>query len=159
MKRWSRAILLVALVAVSIAPDGAASESALVTSVKQREAERRGAMVDVDLAALDDLFAIDATYVHSNGLTQTKSGVIAMLTKKELRYQSFDIEEATYREYGETVVCTGTQIISLTSSGTPFTSHSRYTIVYAMIDGKPRVVAYQSTLLPEIVKQETTQGD
>jgi hypothetical protein len=51
------------------------------------------------------------------------------------------------------------QSISLTSSGTPFTSNSRYTVVYATIDSKPRLVAYQSTLLPDIVKQETFKGE
>jgi ketosteroid isomerase-like protein len=116
-------------------------------------------MIRVDVPALEDLFAEDVTYVHSNGLAQTKAGIIAMLTKRELRYLNFGVKEAEYREYGTTVVCTGVQSISLTSSGTPFTSNSRYTVVYATIDGRPRVVAYQSTLLPEIVKQETTRGE
>jgi hypothetical protein len=161
MNRWS---LAAAVVAAGVAWAGSTSAQTaatpdLVETVKAREAERQRAMVAVDLKALDDIFAADATYIHSNGLAQTKAGVIAMLTKKELRYLSFDIKEANYRPYGDTVVCTGMQVISLTSSGTPFTSNSRYTIVYATVDGKPRVVAYQSTLMPEIVKQETTKGE
>jgi hypothetical protein len=157
MMRWSRVFLWVALAAIATADAGWAGD--IVSDVKLREAQRQRAMIDVDPAVLEDLFAADATYVHSNGLAQTKAGVIAMLTKKELRYVAFDVKEATYRAYGQTVVCTGTQSISLTSSEKPFTSNSRYTVVYAVIDGKPRVVAYQSTLLPEIVKQETTQGE
>ncbi len=159
MKLWRRAVVVAALVALSAGVARAGTADDLVNAVKQREAARQRAMIDVDQAALDDLFAADATYVHSNGLFQTKTGVIAMLAKKELRYVAFDVKEATYRVYGESVVCTGVQSISLTSSGRPFQSNSRYTVVYAMIDGKPRVVAYQSTLLPEIVKQETKQGE
>ncbi len=159
MKRWIGTMLVVAGIACASVAAGAEATDEIVRDVKDREAQRHRAMIDVDLPVLDDLFAADATYIHSNGLVQTKAGVIAMLTKKELRYVSFDVKEATYRAYGETVVCTGEQSIELTSSDRPFTSNSRYTIVYATIDGKPRVVAYQSTLLPEIVKQETTRGE
>jgi ketosteroid isomerase-like protein len=138
------------------------ADNTLIDAVKHRESERQMAMIRADVPALEDIFAEDVTYIHSNGLAQTRSGLIAMLTKRELRYLNFDVEEADYREYGGTVVCTGMQSISLTSSGKPFTSNSRYTIVYATIAGRPRVVAYQSTLLPEIVKQEkqdTTRGE
>jgi hypothetical protein len=159
MKHWKRAVAVAALVVLAPGVVRAGTTGDLVSAVKQREADRQRAMIDVDQAALDDLFAADATYVHSNGLFQTKAGVIAMLAKKELRYVAFDVKEANYRAYGETVVCTGVQSISLTSSGRPFQSNSRYTVVYAVIDGKPRVVSYQSTLLPEIVKQETKQGE
>lgn len=148
------------LAAMSVPALGADSE--LVLAVKHRESERQTAMIRADVPALEDLFAEDCTYIHSNGLTQTRAGLITMLTKRELRYLNFDVEEAEYREYGGTVVCTGMQSISLTSSGKPFPSNSRYTIVYATIAGRPRVVAYQSTLLPEIVKQEkqdTTRGE
>ena len=159
MKPWKHAAVATAWVVLAASVAVAGTTDDLVNAVKQREADRQRAMIDVDSAALDDLFAADATYVHSNGLFQTKAGVIAMLAKKELRYVAFDVKEAAYRAYGQTVVCTGVQSISLTSSGRPFVSNSRYTVVYAVIDGKPRVVAYQSTLLPEIVKQETKQGE
>ena len=154
MKRWIIGFLAVVCAVSSTVPAPAAPDE-LVAAVMRREAERQRAMVEVDVPALEDIFAEDATYVHSNGLFQTKAGVLAMLTKKELRYVSFDIKESSYRRYGNTVVCTGVQSIQLTSSGRPFTSNSRYTLVWAEIDGKPRVVSYQSTLLPEIVKQET----
>jgi hypothetical protein len=159
MKRWIRSALAAAMVAIAITVVYAGTDSDLVSLVEMRESQRQHAMIDVDLEVLDDLFAADATYIHSNGLFQSKQNVIDMLTKKEMRYVSFDVKEATYRQYGETVVCTGVQIISLTSSGTPFTSNSRYTVVYANINGKPRMVSYQSTLLPEIVMQEAPKGD
>ncbi len=158
MTRWLRPAVA-ALVMFVASAAFAQTAPDLVAAAHEREEERQRAMIDVDAAALDDLFAADATYVHSNGLFQTKAGLIAMLAKKELRYVAFDVKESSCRAYGQTVVCMGTQSISLTSSGKPFTSNSRYTVVYAMIDGKLRVVSYQSTALPEIVKQETTQGE
>ena len=159
MKQWSQGVLIAALVVIAASAVHAGPGDDLVAAVKAREAERQRAMIGVDLPALEELLAADATYIHSNGLAQTKNGFIAMLAKKELRYVSFDIQEATFRVFGETVVVTGTQSIELTSSGRPFTSNSRYTVVYATIDGKPRMVAYQSTLLPEIVLQETHRGE
>jgi len=160
MKRTRMVLLAALLTAVSVT--AVPADNTLIDAVKHRESERQMAMIRADVPALEDIFAEDVTYIHSNGLAQTRSGLIAMLTKRELRYLNFDVEEADYREYGGTVVCTGMQSISLTSSGKPFTSNSRYTIVYATIAGRPRVVAYQSTLLPEIVKQEkqdTTRGE
>ncbi len=151
--KLAQMVMSAALLAVLNAP-ALAADSELVLAVKHRESDRQTAMIRADVPALEDLFAEDCTYVHSNGLTQTRAGLIAMLTKREVRYLNFSIQDAQYREYGGTVVCTGMQSISLTSSGKPFTSNSRYTIVYASIDGRLRVVAYQSTLLPEIVKQE-----
>ena len=156
-----RMVLLAALLAV-VSITAVPADGTLIEAVKHRESERQIAMIRADVPALEDIFAEDVTYIHSNGLAQTRAGLIAMLTKRELRYLNFDVAEAEYREYGGTVVCTGMQSISLTSSGKPFTSNSRYTIVYATIAGRPRVVAYQSTLLPEIVKQEkqdTTRGE
>lgn len=159
MMRWNQAVVAAALIGFSFSMVYAGPKDGLVTAVKQREVERQRAMIDVDLPALDGLFAADATYIHSNGLAQTKAGMIAMLTKKELRYVAFDVKESTYRAYGQTVVVNGVQEISLTSSGRPFTSNSRYTVVYAMIDGKPKVVSYQSTSMPDIVMQEMQKGE
>lgn len=155
----NQAVLAAALVGFLFSGVHAGSQDTLVSTVKQREAERQRAMVSVDLKALDDLFAADAIYIHSNGIAQSKADVIGMLTRGDIRYVSFDVKEATYRVYGETVVVNGAQTISLTSSGRAFTSNSRFTVVYATVDGKPRVVAYQATSLPDIVMQETPKGE
>jgi hypothetical protein len=159
MMRWKQAVVAAALVGVSFSGVQAESKNALVAAVEQREAERQRAMVAVDLKALDDLFAADATYVHTNGIGQSKADLVAMLTRGDIRYVSFEVKEAAYRVYGQTVVGNGTQTITLTTSGTPFTSNSRYTVVYATVGGKPRVVAYQSTSLPDIVMQEMKEGE
>jgi len=157
MMRWNRAVVAAALVGLSFS--GVRAESQVVSAVKQREAERQRAMVAVDLDALDALFAADATYIHSNGIAQSKAEMIAMLKRGDIRYVSIDVKETAYRAYGQTVVGNGVQTITLTTSGTQFTSNSRYTIVYATVGGKPKVVAYQSTSLPDIVMQEKQKGE
>jgi hypothetical protein len=159
MMRWKQAAVAAVLVGLAISAVRAGSNNALVSAVEKREAERRRAMVAVDLNALDDLLAADATYIHSNGIAQSKTDIIAMLKRGDIRYVSFEVKETTYRAYGQTVVGNGVQTISLTTSGTPFTSNSRYTIVYATVGGEPKVVAYQSTSLPDIVMQEMQKGE
>jgi Domain of unknown function (DUF4440) len=159
MKLWSQAVVVAALVGFSFAGVHAESKDALVAAVKQRETLRQRAMVALDLEALDEIFAADATYIHSNGIAQSKSELIGMLKREEIRYVSFDVKNAVYRVYGQTVVGNGMQTITLTTSGRPFTSNSRYTVVYATIDGEPKVVAYQSTSLPDIVMQEMQKGE
>ena len=111
-----RMVLLAALLAAG-SVTAVLADGTLIDAVKHRESERQIAMIRADVPALEDIFAEDVTYIHSNGLAQTRAGLIAMLTKRELRYLNFDVGEAEYREYGGTVVCTGMQSISLTSSG------------------------------------------
>lgn len=159
MVRWKQAAVAAALVVFSVSGVYAEKKDALVSKVKQRELERLQAMTNVDPKALDDLFAADAIYIHSNGIAQSKADVIGMLTRGDIKYMSFDIRETEYRVYGQTVVGNGVQTITLTTSGTPFTSNSRYTVVYVTLDGKPKVVAYQSTSLPDIVMQEMQKGE
>ena len=98
--------------------------------------------------------AADATYVHSTGLIQKRDELFSMLERGDIRYVSFTVDTVEYRVYGDTVVGTGAQHIELTSGGKALTSHSRYTVVYAPAGGGLKMVAYQSTPLPEIVPKQ-----
>jgi ketosteroid isomerase-like protein len=127
---------------------------AAVAEVVKLEDARRAAMIAADGKALSALFASDCTYIHSNGIAQSRGDLLTMLARGEIRYLAFTVESVEYRAYGETVVGTGTQTIELTNSGRPFTSRSRYTVVYARSDGGLKLAAYQSTPLPDVVMQE-----
>lgn len=132
-------------------PDGG---SAAVAEVARLEDARRAAMISADPAALESVFAADCTYIHSNGISQSRADLLGMLARGEIRYRAFTVDAVQYRAYGTTVVVTGMQTIELTNSGKPFSSRSRYTVVYAPAADGFRVVAYQSTPLPELVMQE-----
>ncbi len=129
-------------------------EDAAVAEVAKLEDARRAAMISADPAALESVFAADCTYIHSNGISQSRADLLGMLARGEIRYRAFTVEAVEYRAYGAAVVVTGMQTIELTNSDKPFTSRSRYTVVYAPAGGAVRVVAYQSTPLPELVMQE-----
>ncbi len=160
MRTLCTVLVLVALLGPggAVATAGAPSGDAAVAAVERLEPERRRAMVDFDAHRLARILADDVTYVHSTGLVQSRDDLMGMLAKGDIRYVSFQIESVAYRAYGSTVVGTGVQTIELTNSGKPFTSRSRYTVVYAVVRGEHRLVSYQATTMPEIVMQEK-KGD
>ena len=115
------------------------------------EQQRRGAMVAGDTHTLSGIIAEDATYVHSTGIMQTRDELFRLLENKTIRYLKFDVEKTSYRVYGNTVVGTGVQRVEVVSGGKSLVLHSRYTVVYTMRDGTEKLVAYQSTSMPEMV--------
>jgi Domain of unknown function (DUF4440) len=163
MKGTRRIVPLVLLVLGMIAPAARAGDiptgAKAVAAVEDLEHQRQHAMVSVDEETLKDIFAEDMTYIHSTGLAQSRDDLLGMLRRGDIKYVAFHIESLTYRAYGTTVVGTGTQAIDLTSSNKPFTSRSRFTVVYAPVRGAYRLVAYQSTSMPDIVMQQDTGGD
>lgn len=149
------AIVWGAVLGAAIAHAELPSGDAAIAAVEELEHARQHAMVSVDIETLAGIFADDLTYVHSTGLSQSKDELLGMLTRGDIRYVAFRVESVNYRAYGDTVVGSGVQSIDLTSSGKSFTSRSRYTVVYAPVDGAHRLASYQSTTMPEIVLQET----
>jgi molybdopterin synthase catalytic subunit len=158
MKNIRTAGVLLALVCVTAA--GAArgqepaGERSVVARVAALEEVRRAAMVAADTTALRAGMSRDATYVHSTGLVQTRDELCAVIARGDIRYRAFSVDGVAYRAYESTVVATGVQRIDLESGGRPLTSRSRFTVVYVLDADRPRLVAYQSTPLPEIVTQE-----
>ncbi len=114
------------------------------------EEKRRKAMMAADTKALEAIIAQDATYVHSTGIMQTRDELLRLLANRTIQYLKFDIEKTTYRVYGTTVVGTGVQRIDVMSGKKSLTVHSRYTVVYALKDSTEKLIAYQSTPLPEM---------
>lgn len=154
--RLSVAVLLALFAAAPPARTAdAPSGDAAIAAVEELEHERQHAMVSVDEAQLSRIFADDMTYIHSTGLAQSRDDLMGMLARGDIQYVAFRVESVSYRAYGSTVVGTGVQAIDLTSSGKPFVSRSRFTVVYAPVRGVHRLVSYQSTTMPEIVLQET----
>lgn len=109
------------------------------------EEQRRGAMMGRDIATLELLFAPDAIYTHSNGWVQTRDELLAALADGSIDYRSITLSNQTIRAYQSVAVVTGGQWIEVWADGRPIKSESRFTAVYAVIEGDWRLVAYQST--------------
>lgn len=119
-------------------------------TVRLLETRRQTALVAADTKTLAEIIAEDATYVHANGLMQTRGELFAMLERGEMRYVSFLLEDVRYRSYGGTVVGTGVQRIDVNSAGKSMVLRSRYTVVYAVSTAGAKLVAYQSTPTPKM---------
>jgi hypothetical protein len=135
---------------MAVTPTAAPHVDALA-QVVALEQQRRAAMVAGDTRTLSGILAEDATYVHSTGIMQTRDELFRLLENKTIRYLKFDVEKTSYRVYGNLIVGTGVQRVEVMSGGKSLVLHSRYTVVYTMRDGTEKLVAYQSTSMPEMV--------
>lgn len=134
----------------AVAPVQVAGHTDALAQVVGLEEKRRKAMVAADVKTLETIIAQDATYVHATGIMQKRDELLRLLANKSIQYISFDLEKASYTVYGTTVVGTGVQKIKVMAGGQARVIHSRYTVVYAEKDGSEKLIAYQSTPLPEM---------
>jgi hypothetical protein len=116
--------------------------------VQEVDAQRRAAMVDADVAALRVLLADGLRYGHANGEVHGKEELLELLGSGRLDYRAIRVEQSETRELAGTTVVTGRQTIEVSAGGRDVTSHSVFTAVYARDGGGWRLVAYQSTPLP-----------
>jgi ketosteroid isomerase-like protein len=118
-----------------------------VWKVEQRRVE---ALIMQDWRALEALLSEDLTYTHSNGATETKEQFLKALRTGAMEYFSLQHDEALVRVYGEAALLTGsTQARVRMGRGEPQDARLRFTMVYANEGGWWRLVAWQSTRLPE----------
>lgn len=80
-------------------------------------------------------------YIHSNGLTESKSDVFNNLKNEVIAYTKSEVSEAQVRVYGNSAVVTGKGAFAGKARGTPFELNLVYTEVYAKLDGRWRLVS------------------
>ena len=88
----------------------------VIDDVKQLEARRIAAQIELDMATLDAIFADDLVHVHATGVVQDKE---TLLRHIESRRQFVAIERPglTVRMYGDTAILTGALINTLQPPG------------------------------------------
>lgn len=116
--------------------------------VADLEDGRWKALVAGDLDELDRLFADDMTYTHSNGMVDTKQSYLGALRDGVFRYVDIDVQEPTSRDFGATVVVTGTAVVTTESARGRLVSPLRYTGVWSQQDGDWQFVAWHSCPVP-----------
>lgn len=112
--------------------------------VAELEQRRWHALVAGDLDELDRLFADGMSYTHSNGMVDTKQSYLGALRDGVFRYVDIDVQEPSSREFGTTVVVTGTAVATSESAGGRLVSPLRYTGVWAEQADGWRFVAWHS---------------
>ena len=113
------------------------------------ENRRFEAMTNQDAQALDEILADDLSYTHSTARVETKAEFISSSTSGRNKYRSIERDDVTVRQYGDTAVVTGHARIHVNSNGQDVKFQVRFLDVYAKRDNVWRMVAWQSTRLPD----------
>jgi len=113
--------------------------------VLQADQARVKALIENDLDALEQLLADDLTYVHSNGMLDTKESYIGGLRSGNSRYLSMDMSDVVVRPLGETALINAKFNARVKVGDREINPQPRALIVYARRDGRWQMVAWQST--------------
>jgi len=140
---------LLALLVSSALSAAAQTPSAAEKEVRAAEQQRYKAMVDADYATLDKLLADDLLYAHSSGDIDDKKKLVGAMRSGARSYKSLTSEDTRYRVDGRLAVVTGRVVIGVERDGKPQTFRARFTAVYEKSAPGWRLVAWQTTRLPE----------
>ncbi|MBI3884328.1 MAG: nuclear transport factor 2 family protein [Opitutae bacterium] len=121
----------------------------LKASVIRIEETRLYALTTANTPALEEMMTADCTYVHSNGLVQSKKQFFAALGTGALSYQVFRwTEPPTVRLYGgDFAILAGKAHLEVASKAAGEAKFDvLYTAVYTVVDAEWKLASYQSTV-------------
>jgi ketosteroid isomerase-like protein len=104
------------------------------------------ALIDADVATLEDLLAADFILVDVMGGSEVpKATLIGLVGSGQLKFESIKPTDAHMRIYGATGIVIGRTEMQMRFDQTAFTTKSRYTHVYVEERGRWRMVSAQGT--------------
>ena len=117
--------------------------------VLRADEARFEAMRKEDWAGLDAALADDLTYVHSTARLESKAEHIANLRGGKPHYRGIAPRERTVRVNGDVGVVNGVSEMHVERDGKAQRFTVRYLAVYARAAGRWRMIAWQSTRVPD----------
>lgn len=117
-----------------------------VDLILEAENRRRAALVAVDMAELDALFADDLVHVHSNALVHDKAALLAHIAHNRA-FLAIERGPLTVRRYGDVAVLTGGMTNWMRrNDGAEIVLGGMVTQVLRREDGVWRFTSFQLTL-------------
>jgi len=113
------------------------------TELLRLEKLRCDAMIAADVDALGALFSDRLTWTHSSARQDTKASFLAGLRAGGTRYLAMKRSDEQVR--GDIAVVTGLVEMRASIKGEEKELRNRYTNVWARVDGRWRMTAWQST--------------
>ena len=110
---------------------------------------RFDAMRKGDWAALDAALADELTYVHSTARLESKAEHLGNLRAGKPHYRGIAPRERRARVHGSVGVVNGVSEMHVESAGKEQRFTVRYTAVYAKAGADWRLIAWQSTKVPD----------
>ncbi len=147
MKAIVRAILLAAILVtpVPFVVNAATADEEL----NQLEESRYAALIGGDWQALDALLSNEFFYNTATGASLTKAAFIEYMQSGTSVVKKAVREDSRVHLYGDVALVTGIAHIDVTVKGEDKTLHSRYLHVWTRQSQGWKLVARQSTYLPE----------
>jgi hypothetical protein len=117
--------------------------------VLQADERRFEAMRKGDWVALDAALADDLTYVHSSARLESKPEHIANLRAGKPHYRGIAPRERKARVHGNVGIVTGVSEMHIERDGKEQRFTVRYLALYVKAENDWRLVAWQSTRVPD----------
>ena len=117
--------------------------------VLRADENRFEAMRKEDWNALDLALADDLTYVHSTARLESKAEHVANLRAGKPHYRGIAPRDRKARVHGDIGVVTGVSEMHVERDGKEQRFTVRYLAVYAKTQGMWRMIAWQSTRVPD----------
>jgi ketosteroid isomerase-like protein len=119
------------------------------TQIEQLEAQRRKAMVERDVEALEALLSDELIYVHSNAEAEGKPQYLERIKNRVYNYVDVAQPEMTVRLVGGVALVTGHTVLKvLLPDGSPKTVDGSTVTVWSNSGGAWRLEYYQGTPRP-----------
>jgi hypothetical protein len=155
-------LLLAACVPAATAPPVAPATPAPGEEIERElldvQALRFSAMVRYDLDLLDEILDAELVYTHSTGAVEGKREFIGNVLTGAIRYVEITPMEVRVQTFPGVAVITGRVWMRVIVGGREMAVTSRFTEVYALRDGGWRLVAWQSTRIPEQERGSAEEG-
>lgn len=123
--------------------------SAAEADVLRADDRRFEAMRKGDWAALDAALADDLTYVHSSARLESKKEHLDNLRAGRPQYRGIAPRERRARVHGDVGVVNGISEMHVENAGKEQRFTIRYLAVYAKVGEQWRMLAWQSTRVPD----------
>jgi ketosteroid isomerase-like protein len=109
---------------------------------------RYRAMIETDLATLDQLLDDRVSYAHSSGIRDTKAEYLEKVRSGYYDYLRIDHPVERVEVVGDTAIVVGRMTCDLTVQGTPKTIDNLALAVWVRTGTAWRLLAYAPTTLP-----------
>ena len=116
-------------------------------AVSQADAGRRQAMMAADPVALETFLSDTLTYVHTNGVVESKQDLLAKLARGAVRYQALNQLESSVDLIGEVGVLSSLTDLEIEVKQSLIKFRSRALAVWVLEDGRWRLRRYQATMV------------
>ncbi len=111
----------------------------------QAEAAWTQAFLELDVAALAEMMAVEYTQVNDRGALVDKAGVLASLRSGQRMWERATSDEHVVRIYGDCAVVIGRWVAKGSNHGITFDYAARYVAVWVWRDARWQMVSDQST--------------